>query len=167
MIRIARCFSQTAIPFSSDVVHPSNVRVGVPCRRHGHIVRFVADINAGRVGMHDFQTEIFALDFPRHLSPLFAVHLGQLFCVGRQIAFLFFCGCLDFMLIFHGEFNSARPGRRPVPSLSNGVGPLFFSERRRHHLRNRQYRSHAPLSGRNAPETLCGLSCRVSLCLRF
>jgi len=38
-------------------------------------VRFVADINASGVGMHDFQTEILALDFPRHLSPLFAVHL--------------------------------------------------------------------------------------------
>src|SRR4030095_5027329 len=91
----------------------------------------------------------------------------HLFCVGRQIAFLFFCGCLDFMLIFHGEFNSAPPRRRPLHSLSIGVGPLFFSEQRRHHLYNRQYRSHAPLSGRNAPETLCGLSCRVSLCLRF
>lgn len=50
----------------------------------------------------------------------------QLFCNGRQIAFLFFCGCLDFMRIFHGEFNSARPGRRPLHSLSIGVRPLSF-----------------------------------------
>jgi hypothetical protein len=56
-------------------------------------------------------------------------------------------------LLFHGEFNSPRPGRRPLHSLSIGVGPLFFSKQRRHHLYNRQYRSHAPLSGRNAPET--------------
>src|SRR6266699_3321216 len=47
----------------------------------------------------------------------------RLFCVGRQIAFLFFSCCLGFMLIFHGEFNSARPGRRPLHSLSIGVGP--------------------------------------------
>ena len=87
----------------------------------------------------------------------------QLFGVGRQIAFLFFCDCLDFMahlpwLIFHGGFNSARPGRRPLHSLSIGVGPLFFSDQRRYHLYNRQYRSHAPLSGRNAPESICGLA---------
>jgi transposase len=91
----------------------------------------------------------------------------QLFSGGRQIAFLFFSGCSDFMLIFHGEFNSARPGWRPLHSLSIGVGPLFFSDQPRRHLHNRQYRSHAPLSGRNAPETLCGLSCRALLCLRF
>jgi hypothetical protein len=67
----------------------------------------------------------------------------------------------------HSEFNSARPGRRPLHSLSIGVGPLFFSEPRHHHLHNRLYRSHAPLSGRNAPETKCGFSCRALLCVRF
>jgi len=90
----------------------------------------------------------------------------QLFCVGRQIAFWFFSCCLGFMLIFHGELNSARPGRRALHSLSIGVGPLFFSEPRRHHPHNRQYRSHAPLSGRNAPENM-RLSCRAWLCHRF
>src|SRR5262244_378871 len=49
--------------------------LAVPCRRHSHIVRFVADINTCGVRMHDFQTEVFALDFPGHLTPLLAVHL--------------------------------------------------------------------------------------------
>ena len=95
------------------------------------------------------------------------VTLCQWFGVGRQLAFLLLSTRLGFMLAFPSEFNSARPGWRLLHSLSIGVGPLFFSEQRRHHLYNRQYRSHAPLSGRNAPETKCGLSCRALLCVRF
>jgi hypothetical protein len=118
--------------------------------------------------MHDFQTEIFALDFSRYLTPLLAVHfVPVIWCWGGSS--LSCCSPLASVSCssFHTEFNSARPGRRPLHSLSIGVGPLFFSDQRRHHLYNRQYRSHAPFAGRNAPETLCGLSCRASLCLRF
>src|SRR5262245_50183612 len=44
--------------------------LAVSCGRHSHVVRFVADINHRSVGMDDFQTEIFALDFSQHLPPL-------------------------------------------------------------------------------------------------
>jgi len=44
-------------------------------RRYCHVVGFVADINAGRMGVHHLQTEVFRLDFPRHLSSLLAVPL--------------------------------------------------------------------------------------------
>jgi len=37
-------------------------------------VGFIADINACGIGMDHFQAEIFALEFPRPLSPLFAIH---------------------------------------------------------------------------------------------
>ena len=94
-------------------------------------MRFVADVIASGVGMHDFRTEILALDFRVISRRCLRFIWCQLFCMGRQIAFLFFCGCLDFMRIFHSEFNSARPGRRPLHSLSIGVRPLFFSEQRR------------------------------------
>jgi hypothetical protein len=99
---------------------------------------------------------------------LFAVHLVPVIGCWVAACFLVFFYSLGFHAkSFHRGFNAARPGRRPLHRLSIGVGPWFFSDQRRHHLYNRQYRSHAPLSGRNAPESLCGLSCRVSLCLRF
>ena len=135
--------------------------LAVPCRRHGHIMRFVADINACGMGMDHFQAEVFALDFPRHLSPLFAVHLVPVVLRWAAACLLVFLQLLGFHANLHGEFNSARPGRRPLHSLSIGVGPLFFSERRRHHLHNRQYRSHAPLSGRNAPYEYAALAAEL------
>jgi len=49
--------------------------------------------------MHDFQTEIFALDFPRHLSPLFAVHLVPVVLRGAADCFLVFLRLLG----FHGS----------------------------------------------------------------
>jgi hypothetical protein len=42
--------------------------------RHGYVVGFVADVNAGSMGMHHLQTEVFRLDFSRHLPSLRAVH---------------------------------------------------------------------------------------------
>ena len=70
--------------------------------------------------------EEIALDFPRHLSPLFAVHLVPVVLRGAADCFLVLLRLLDFMARLHGGFNSARPGRQPLHSLSIGVGPLFF-----------------------------------------
>jgi regulator of PEP synthase PpsR (kinase-PPPase family) len=53
-----------------------------------------------------------------------------------------------------------------LASLSSGVGPISFSGQGRHHRSNRQYRSHAPLSGKTLQSTY-GLSCRAMLCLGF
>src|SRR5216684_1342281 len=74
-------------------------RLAVPCRRHGHIVGFVADINAGGIAMHHFQADVFALDFPRHLPPLLAVHL-------LPITLRCAAGCfLGFLLLFGFHAN--------------------------------------------------------------
>jgi hypothetical protein len=48
--------------------------------------------------------------------------LGAMYYYGKGLP----KDCLDFMRIFHSEFNSARPGRRPLHSLSIGVRPLFL-----------------------------------------
>jgi len=50
-------------------------RLLVPARRYSYIVGFVADINAGGIGMYHLQADIFTLDLPHHLAPLLAVHL--------------------------------------------------------------------------------------------
>jgi hypothetical protein len=42
---------------------------------HRHVVRSVTDINAGRIRMHHLQTEVFGLNFPRHLPSPLVVHL--------------------------------------------------------------------------------------------
>jgi hypothetical protein len=59
-------------------------------------VGFIADINACGVGMHNFQTEIFALDFPRHLTPLFVVHLVPVIGCWAAACFLVFLYSLGF-----------------------------------------------------------------------
>jgi len=61
--------------FSSAVVQPKRHRLAVAARRYRHVMEFVADINARGIGMYHLQTDIFALDLPRHLPPLLAVHL--------------------------------------------------------------------------------------------
>src|ERR1700687_1912726 len=80
--------------------------------------------------------------------------LCQLFGVGRPLAFLFLSTCLSFNANLP-TVNSIRLGPvgdpYTVSPLGSGRGSL--PEQRRHHLYNRQYRSHTPLSGRNAPET--------------
>ena len=116
-------------------------------------------VNAGGIGMDHFQAEVFALDFPRHLSPLFAVHLVPVVLRWAAACPLAFLQLLEFHVNLP-RVNSTRlgPVGDPLHSLSIGVGPLFFSERRRHHLHNRQYRSHAPLSGRNAPDKYAALA---------
>jgi hypothetical protein len=68
-----------------------------PCRWHSHVVEFVADINSSSIRMHHLQIEIFALDLPRHLSPLLAVHLVPMVRRRVQLAFLVFSSCLGFM----------------------------------------------------------------------
>src|SRR5208283_2886707 len=130
-------------------------RLTIPCRRDSHIVGFVADINAGGIRMDHLQADVFALDLPRHLPPLLAVHLVPIalrWLVGCVLGFLL-------LLVFHANrstLNSTWLG--PVSETCSispaGSGPYPFSGQRRHHLYNRQYRSHAHLSGRNAPEKI-------------
>src|SRR5947207_12430095 len=115
---------------------------------------FVADINASRVRMNHFQTEVFALHLPQHLPSLLAVHLVPMvlcWMVGCSFVFLLWFG-------FHANLpmsNSTWPG--PVGSKSPaGSGRSPFQDNARHHLHNRHYRSHAP----NRAGTLqikCGL----------
>src|SRR6266568_8211109 len=101
--------------------------LAVPCRRHGHIVGFVADINACGVGMHDFQTEIFALDFPRHLTPLLAVHLVPVIWCWAAACFLVSLH----LLRFHANLstvNSTRlgPVGDPYTVSPSGSGRCSF-----------------------------------------
>jgi len=49
----------------------------------------------------------------------------------------------------------------------SGSGLCSFQNSAATILHNRQYQSHVPLSGRNAPETICGLSCRALLWGKF
>src|SRR5437660_1132380 len=142
-------------------------RLAVPARRYSYIVGFVADINARSIGMHHFQTEVFALDFQHHLPPLLAVHLSPMalrWMVGCFLGFLLW-------LWFHANLsrlNSTWPG--PVGETYTispaGSGLLSFSVQGRHHLYNRQYRSHA-FHRAGTLQRKCGLSCRARLCRRF
>jgi hypothetical protein len=50
-------------------------RLAIPVRWDGHVVRFVADIDARGIGMDHFQAKVVALDLPHRLPPLLAVHL--------------------------------------------------------------------------------------------
>jgi hypothetical protein len=50
-------------------------RLVVTARRYRYIVGFVADINAGGIGMCNLQADIFTLDLTHRLAPLLAVHL--------------------------------------------------------------------------------------------
>jgi hypothetical protein len=38
-------------------------------------MEFIADIDAGSIGMHHLEAEVFALKFPHRLPPLLAVHM--------------------------------------------------------------------------------------------
>jgi hypothetical protein len=102
-------------------------RLGVPLRRNRHILRFVADINTHRIGMHDFQSKVFALDLPHRLAPLLAVHLGPTARRGMVRCLLGFTQLLVFPVnLPHVEFNLARPDRRTLIKLPIGVRPFSF-----------------------------------------
>src|SRR5260370_28893950 len=127
-------------------------RFAVPCRRHGHVVGFVADINAGGIRVNHVQADVFALDLPRHLAPLLAVHL-------LPVALRWAAGCvLGFLLllVFHANrstLNSTWLG--PVSETYSispaGSGPYPFQDNAATIYTIATYRSQAPLSGRHAP----------------
>jgi hypothetical protein len=50
-------------------------RLAIACRGYRYVVGFVADVNAGSLGMNHLQADVFALDLPHQLAPLLAVHL--------------------------------------------------------------------------------------------
>jgi len=57
------------------------------------------------------------------------------------------------------------PVDETIQSLQRGRA-FSFSGQRRHHLHNRQYRSHANVRA-GTLQRICGLSCRARLCFRF
>jgi hypothetical protein len=59
-------------------------------------VGFVTDINACGIRMNHFQAEVFAMDFPRQLSPLFAVHLVPIVLHWAAACLLVFLQLLGF-----------------------------------------------------------------------
>jgi len=128
MVRIAHCFSQTATPLQfRRSTSEATYGLAVPCRRHGHIVGFVADINACGVGMDHFQAEVFALDFPRHLPPLLAVHLVPVIWCWAAACFL----VALYSLRFHANLsavNSTRlgPVGDPYTVSPSGSGRCSF-----------------------------------------
>jgi hypothetical protein len=97
-------------------------------------VGLVADINAGGIGMHDFQAEVLALDFPHRLPSLLAVHCVLVIGCWTAACVLVVLNSLG----FHANLstvNSTWLGPVGDPyTVSLGIGPLFFSEKRRHHL---------------------------------
>jgi len=118
-------------------------RLAVALLRYRHIVGFVANINARGIRMDHFQAEVFALELPHHLPPLLAVHFLPLAPPGAG-------GWLAFFLLlgFHASppmLNST--GLGPVGETftisPSGSGLSPYSGQRRHHLHNRQTRSHA------------------------
>src|ERR1700733_9567588 len=89
---------------------------------------FVADVNAGGLGMHDVQAEIFCLDFSCELPSLLPIHLLPTTLDRSPGAF----SRLLLSMAFHGtprlvEFNVARPGWRNLHNLSLGVRPFPFA----------------------------------------
>src|SRR6516225_3413752 len=126
-------------------------RLRVAARRYRYVVGCVADINSRSLRMHHLQAEIFALHLAHHLPPLLAVHLVPLAprCLVTDflawlLVFLGFCRCLAFHASLLG-LNSTWPARaaKLIPSLHRGLGLDPYSGQARHHLSNRQYRSHA------------------------
>jgi hypothetical protein len=104
-------------------------RLAIPLWRHGYIVGFVADINAGGIPMDHFQADVFALDLSRHLSPLLAVHLLPMALLWAADCFLGFL----VLLVFHANrstLNSTWLG--PVSETYSispaGSGPYPFQD---------------------------------------
>jgi hypothetical protein len=106
-------------------------------------VGFVADVNASGVGADHFQAEVFALDLSHRLPSLLAVHLVPMVLHCAVACSFVFLLWLVFMLAFHVKFNLARPGWRNLSISSAGSGRSPFQDNARHHLHNRQSRSHA------------------------
>ena len=128
MVRILHCFSQSAIAleFGSGTTEATHW-LAVSCRRHSNVVRFVTDIDACGIRMHEFQTEVFALDFPHHLTPLLVVHFAPVIWCCVAACFL---TTLQF-LGFHGNLsavNSTRlgPVGDPYTVSPSGSGRCSF-----------------------------------------
>jgi hypothetical protein len=70
------------------------------------------------MGMHHLQTEVFRVDFSRHLPSLLAIHLVPTHCLRAPGFFRFrICDCfgwsfLSFMLPLSSLMNSTWPGPR-------------------------------------------------------
>src|SRR5437660_4804729 len=87
-------------------------------------------------------------------------------CVGWLVAFLFFSCGLGFMLTFLCQIQLG-PARLAKTTQSPQRGRAVpFQDNARHHLHNRQDRSHA-LHRAGTLQRKCGLSCRARLCRRF
>ena len=96
------------------------------------------------------------------------VHSVQLPCLERRVAGLAFSCGLDFMLVSPrcistwldpvGETYSISPAGSGLYPFQDNVATIYTIAK---------YQSHSPLSGRNAPENINGLSCRAMLCLEF
>ena len=155
-------------------------RLAIPCRRHSHVVRFVADVYARGSGMQHFQADVFTLDFPYHLPSLLPIHLLPTAlpraeccweCPKRKFRTLPCClvlsGCLDFMLTF-STLNSTWLG--PVGENYTfspaGSGPYPFQDNAATIYTIANNRSHA---GHRAGtlQSKNGLNCRAMLCLGF
>src|SRR5205823_13989332 len=67
-------------------------RLAGPARGHGHVMGFVADVNARRIGMHDLQAKVFRLDSPRYFPSLLPIHLVPAALVGASCSLLLLLG---------------------------------------------------------------------------
>ena len=93
--------------------------LAVSCGSYSHVVRFVADINPCRVGMNDFQTEIFALDSPQHLPSLLAVHFVPVIWCWAAACFLVALHSLR----FHASLSPVNSTRLGLVGDSCTVSP--------------------------------------------
>src|SRR5215471_15112587 len=121
----------------------------------------VADVNAGGIGVHHFQAQIFARHFPHHFPPLLAVHLSPLARFAAHngflssiLAFLGFLRCFAHAVLLVLNSTWLGPGGETCTISPAGSGPCSL------------FRTSLPpssqslrpepcfLSGRYAPEKL-------------
>jgi len=109
--------------------------------------------------MDHFHAEIFTLQPPHYFPPLLAVHFVPLAPPGGY-GWLAFFRLLGFHVNLPLLNSTGSPRSAKLHNLSIGVGPFSFSGQRRHHLHNRQIRSHAS-SRAETLQRVGGLSCRA------
>ena len=119
---------------------------------------FVANVNAGCIGMHNFQAEIFSLDSSPEILPLLPIHLMPA-TLDRSPYALHLLLRLAFMVPL-GSLKSTwlGPGGETCTISPSGSGHCLFRGPGRHHLHNRHVRSHALLSGRKRSKVLSALA---------
>jgi hypothetical protein len=91
---------------------------------------FVADINAGGMGMDHFQADFSALYFPHHFPPLLAVHLVPFSVVWVAASFLSSPGFFR-LLAFHANLSMLNstwlgPGGETYSISPAGSGHILF-----------------------------------------